>query len=341
MHRLLVFAHRGEAQTFLKEMKLKSHPRLNNLYLSESYSLLITGEGDKEVLSNLSIAIGLLKEVTVIENYGICGSLDKEIPLNEIIEPRTIYGENEFKSFTQTSNSTIDLITTNQRVLEPERAIELSHFATLVDREAFYISFCAKKFNIAFKIIKLISDHISDARFCENIKENSVFYSDRLYQYFLDKKATNLKGLNHTNDYEVFNHKELYFTVSAKRNISQLISSILKRDGITLEELLEIVKIDEIISRGHTPKDRVALLASALKAHLYPFRTKLEQYRNEIMKDINLYQCEVKFDHNFERKDFKFIAHIDSEHSRELAIKALNSLPIKHYQDLVNGDFDV
>ncbi len=339
MKQLLVFAHRGEAQTFLKELPVKAHARLQNLYLGERTSILITGEGEQSVISNLSMTLGICEEITSIVNLGICGALNPEIEIGSIISPRTIYAESEFKSYPNNDSShKIDLITTKRRVLSLNESKKLSHIATLVDREAWAVAFCAKKFNINFSVTKLVSDHIREAVFCENIKERALEYSQSLYEYFCDQSRIEEQE---ESSLSIFENKSLYFTVSSKRNTNNLLKALLSKTQLDEQSILEKINIKSISDSDSSPKERVNLINERLTQELYPFKTKISSLLQDITKDLRKYDSEFKFDKDLEKKSFRFIANIDSKEKRDIVVKLLKDFPYEEFEKIMNGEFDV
>ena len=55
---LFVFAHRGEAQTFISKLKLKSIDDRGNLYGNSEILLLLAGEGIYSVMVRLPYVLG-------------------------------------------------------------------------------------------------------------------------------------------------------------------------------------------------------------------------------------------------------------------------------------------
>ena len=76
MKTLLVFAHFGEAQCFLKDLK-KASP----LFCGKDFDVLITGEGRQNVSELLSIILSKQKYEALI-NYGVCGGLVSNLEKN-------------------------------------------------------------------------------------------------------------------------------------------------------------------------------------------------------------------------------------------------------------------
>ena len=164
--RLLVFAHRGEAQTFLKAGKWDSiQAPYQGLYKSEHEYLLITGEGPQNATEKTAYALGSNQEIKEVINLGIAGALDKSLELDRIYQIRTCYAQQAdsplFKSYTTDEyKEYIDCITTHERIISETSADKLRPFAQVVDREAWAIASVASLLNkkLRYSIIYLISD---------------------------------------------------------------------------------------------------------------------------------------------------------------------------------------
>ena len=112
---LFIFAHKGEASTFLKELSLSPIPLIFDGLFGDKdkYLLLITGEGLQSASEKTSAVLSLFSNsITHIINYGICGSLRSEIKKESLITIRSAYGYSGdkpfFKSFqlnTQNANN--------------------------------------------------------------------------------------------------------------------------------------------------------------------------------------------------------------------------------------------
>ncbi|EPZ52031.1 hypothetical protein M902_2456 [Bacteriovorax sp. BAL6_X] len=340
---LLVFAHRGEAQTFLKEMDLKSHPEFNDLYLSgdKSLGLVLTGEGPQNVMMALTYAMGLLKtqgiKLNQLINLGICASFNKELRLGEIFEIRTIYGQGEFKSFQcLCESSKLDLITANERILDSKLANSLSHFAPLADREAWAIGLVSKKFQIPLRAFKLISDHVTDAPICEYIKEHAQDYSQELYRYFLTSVSKKEKPPNA--DLSFLDDKNFYFTLSLEREVTNLIKQILVKYEMNQEELLNLSAIKDIKAHEVTPKKKALELRDFLKEKLYPTRTKIIKQLDNFVKDTGLEKNELTYDPSLEKVILFIRSKITSETELMSIQKKLSKIDWNRFNSLMNGE---
>jgi hypothetical protein len=160
--KLLVFAHRPEAQSFLKNHSLKPIQADHiDIYVSDEYYLLITGEGVLNAISKTTIILSKFQDIKEIWNFGIAGGLTSHfIKKEHIYQIRTSYGELgeeiQFKSFsTANKSSELDCISASKRVLNEKKATHLANFAQIVDRELWGIGLIAREFKIPFYAAKL------------------------------------------------------------------------------------------------------------------------------------------------------------------------------------------
>ena len=191
-------AHRGEAQTFLRHLEMKLSIEHLNFYTNQKkdLGLLISGEGHFELMTKLPYVLGKY-DVKEINNYGIAGALDENLSLDSIYEIRTCYSyletKPQFKSFTLESSNTakLDCISSIDRVVTDNLSKQLSHFAQIVDRELWSISYCAKTNKIPLRAFKLISDFANSSTECFTIKERAQEYSDLMFEHYEDQISGN------------------------------------------------------------------------------------------------------------------------------------------------------
>jgi len=188
---LLAFAHRGEANAFLKQGRFQPLPfSLKGLYDSGCEMLLLTGEGIHPVMEKLeAVCSAFHQNISEIINLGIAGSLNDEIVLGEIYAIRKIFREgaapNSFPAFRSSDDTAeTNCITAEKRVLEKSSAARLAPFAPVVDRELWAIASVCSRFNLPFRSYKLISDRAGEGIETPNIKRRAAEYSARLYEYY-------------------------------------------------------------------------------------------------------------------------------------------------------------
>ena len=343
--RLLVFAHRAEAQTFLKQGSYKSLESIScPIYKNSDSYLIISSEGIFSALEATTATLSRFEDIQMIINFGVAGALDERVELDSIYEVRTCYAiQNEvleFKSYTSNSDSIIDCITSSSRTLNQEQAEKLSCFASVVDRELWAIARAAGNFHKKFKAYKLISDEpykeSESSAVCELIKEKAEYYSDKLYRKYISletESPTSTKLL-------IEEYKDLYFTISQYRNYSTLLSQLLTRYE-TEEEILELVSIDRICKLELLPKQRTSVLLEKLREFLTPFNTTLQTKLNEVLSPLHEANIKTTLSKNLEIDQFKISATIQNEVELKKISRALNNIDYQTYQSLMRGEVDV
>ncbi|WP_127717014.1 hypothetical protein [Halobacteriovorax sp. HLS] len=344
--RLLVFAHRAEAATFLKQGNFKSvESSTQSLYQNEEDYLLICGEGILNSLETVSTVLGELSNAPVeIINYGIAGSLSPKVDINSIVEVRTFYAQMEqiveFKSFSTDSKELLDCITSSQRVLNKDYAQKLSCFASLVDREGWAIARAASNSNIKLRAFKLISDmaleHTEDSPICEIIKENAEIYSDKMWRHFCSLEFT----LENEAPLLIDRNKSFYFTVSQYRNYKGILSSLLTKYE-SEEAILETCQISSIAEVKATEKQRAQLLIDKMRELQTPFNHKLTKQLDTILAPLKKAQLQVKLSKDFESDSFSISASIHNEMDLLQISQALKKFDYKNYQSILRGNIDV
>jgi nucleoside phosphorylase len=344
--RLIVFAHRAEAATFLKQGDFKSIESITNaLYSNKSDYLLVCGEGIYSALEMVSTAIGECKStITEVLNYGIAGSLSEKAELSKIYEIRTFYAHNnsevEFKSYSSNITKKLDCITSSKRVLDGDFANHLSCFAHIADREAWAIARAASNANLPIRAYKLISDNAltnnSDTPLCEIIKENAEIYSDKMWKHFvaLENKEVEIVEL------EISKIKELYLTVSQFRNYKNLLSSLLHKFPSELS-VLENCCIEDIKELNLTEKQRAQKLIDKMREIQNPFNHKLSSEVEEVLRPLKKAQINIKLSKNYESDSFNVSATIHNEVELQLISNALKRFNYSRYKEILRGNIDV
>lgn len=326
---LLSFAHRGEAQSFINYYGLKSDN--NKLFTSDRLSLIITGEGIYESLISISHLIGQLKPEIII-NYGIAGSLNKEAQLDQIYQIRThyYYSDNiEFKTYTDSTGS-LDLISSDSRIFDDQLAIKLSHFAHIVDREAWAIAKSASSYNTAFKTFKLISDNAGSEVNCFDIKNKAQFYSDQMLEHF--QNQVELKPIEKREKLAQLN---LSFTQMA------LLKRLLKLK-VRKENLCENDLIQEVNSKLHEKKrEECQLYLETLQNSILPFQAKAQQSFTEFTKELEQIGVNCSTDPNFEKQFLNINFKINSQKNIDNLIECLKKTNYSKLESIWEGKLDV
>lgn len=187
--KLLVFAHLGEAQSFIDNLKLSQEKtKIGGFYIDSSRStcLALTGQGLIHAGSGLTNVLEAYPEVTEIINFGVCGKL-----ISNVMETPFEVGQSILREGDKTGEKRIKLadnsitnISSITPILDSELKMELSAHAHTVDMELFSYATVADKFNIKLRSIKHISDDASDEDKEVDFKLLAKVWSDELFKYY-------------------------------------------------------------------------------------------------------------------------------------------------------------
>lgn len=316
---LLVFAHRGEAQSFIKHHKFQDE----NLYRGVTYCVLITGEGIWEATK-----LGrYLSDIDRVINLGIAGALTRDLKLEEIYPIRTHYlyeyEKPQFKSFSNELDGQLDCITCLDRILDDKLANTLSNFAQIVDREAWMLAKISQDAGIPFESYKLISDYAGRETACFDIKEKAKEYSDTLFDYYQSLSKPNIEE----------NPIDLPFECSftQKKRILKLIGSLQKKFHNDLTFYTE---------RLGFPKDKKAVnqFIEKLEKELNPLLSQINERLVAIEKPFNDIGAQLSFDPKLEKKKFRLSMEINDARNIEKLVSVLKDFNYSEIDNLWNGD---
>ena len=318
---LIVFAHRGEAQSFLKNLTAHNE----NFYLGAEYNVLITGEGIWEACKIASH----LRDIDRVINFGVAGALNSELELNTIYPIRThyLYEQNkpQFKSYTNLHPSTFDCITSFERVLKKETQEKLSCFAQIVDRESWLMAKIAKDQQMPFLSFKLISDYASEQTQCFDIKGQAKIYSDQLFAFYqtsVQKQAVSIDS-----------PKELPFacSFSHQKKIEKLLRSLNTQTGKDSAYYID---------RYGIPKNKKEIngFIQKLEEELNPFLAKVRKRLNAIQQPFEAIGAQILFDPRLEQKKIQLRMEINSTKNIENLIAALQELEFTDIEQVWSGD---
>lgn len=343
-----VFAHRGEAQTFLKEEDYKVLPAPFDGVFKNSNGdvLLLTGEGADSAGQKLATVLGMFfnsknseESPKEIHNYGVAGSLSNNLEVGAIKEIRTFYrqrdGEMLFHSYSCLAG-THDCITTNQRVLSNSQKDELDNFAPLIDREGWALAAVAKTFNIPFKAIKLVSDIVSDqSEVCKFVKENANEFSDKLYTYSIENNS-NL--FEETKSLPIPQHS--YFTLSQKRRWNQTTNKLILK-GFKEAELLSHLETVKISNEKLRPKELTSIYLEELKSLLNPQQKIINSKIKKTLEVFSHGQTQIKVDPNFEQPILNIKSQISHPKHITQLISSLEEFQFEEFESIFKGNLDV
>lgn len=348
MKQLLTFAHRGEAQAFLSASSFKAVDFFfDGLFESESFYLLITGEGPHNASEKtISVLTKLSNEIDEVFNIGVAGSLNHNLKKNALVWVRSAFAHHaerlEFKSYTSPlKEAKNDCITAYTRILSAEERKKLSLFANMVDRELWSVASASQLFKKPFYAVKIISDEAADTSedICKFVKADALAFSEKLLIEFKTFKKTKIipnderkKG---EKDSAFLNDPIFYFTTSQERKLLSLIHS-LKIKGIELTSLdLSSIKTLEI-----SPKDRSRFLLQFLNDELNPMAKKIRKALTKKLMPLELAAIATSFDPDFEQDWLTISMKIQSSRDLEKIKNALKIFSYEDFKTVLNGGID-
>ncbi len=252
-HPLLIFAHPGEAQVFIKRDHLHKNQKISGLYQGKDYHLLITGGSGVKTLLLLTriLASSKSNQYTELINLGIAGALSSEIKLFNIYKIATVYAYQEgkpvFESFPlippcpRTSNI-CDCITVTSPVSHPRRRQKISPFADIADMELWWIAYVAREFSLSLKAVKIVSDNALSPSQKKN-QSQSTLYSQKLYEYYCEKLLDSSPPISNKNVYK----REEKEKIEKIKN--KIISNLVKSQGINHLTQSQSQIIDTLITQ--------------------------------------------------------------------------------------------
>ena len=184
---LLTFAHRGEAQQFLKVDNYQPVEfSFNGLHKNKESYLLIIGEGLESAKERMAAFLSQPNlSVSKVFNLGIAGALDENLNLESIHRVKQIFNENANETFrTSDVYAEIDCISALDRVNDANYRNRLVKNAQIVDRELWAIAKVCDKNQLPFYSFKLISDYAYSPSDLQKIIQNSKLHSKNLYNFF-------------------------------------------------------------------------------------------------------------------------------------------------------------
>lgn len=353
MARLLIFAHRGEAQAFFNEWDLiPVNFYFTGLFKNIDHFVLITGEGPKEA-SEKSVAVlsSFKDEITEVINIGIAGSLTPKLKIGDHVWVRSSYAQNaercEFKSFTTKSHDNIDCITAYSRVTTPEEKKILSSFADIVDRELWSIASAGHLFRVDVLALKLISDESNSTDICQLVKDEAPALSKKLfteYQNYLKKQesatpvALVAPKSNTTLDF-ILTHPKLYFTTSQARKLTTLLRGLSLKKILDDEEIKTFTQnLIESSSDSISSKEISKLLLNLLGEKLNPLNTQIKNKIAEVLAPLTDTGAQVNFDPELEQDYIQLNYQIRSTKDQKKLILALEQFNYQKIKDIFKGD---
>lgn len=329
---LLIFAHRGEAQEFIKNLALKSAGK--DLYLNEDFVLLITGEGIYEAFTKLGPVLGEYP-IKKAFNLGIAGALEDTISLDDFHEIKTVYchtGRPLFQSFTlDHQKDALDLITSDERVLSNTHAMKLSNFAPLVDRELWAIAKLCNEKSIPLRSFKLISDMAGGATDCFDLKQKAMEFSTKLLEFWLT-----LEQPKHSEDSELLPPMPMSFTQKARY---KALTKSIKLSDLDFKALEENILND--LGPSLTAKQKANALLDSLELVTNPVKLATKTKFDKLSTPASEIGAKLIFDKSFEKKKFTLQMEINDQKNIENLSKLADKLKFSDFEKVWNGDVDV
>ncbi|MCO4753979.1 MAG: hypothetical protein KC478_05830 [Bacteriovoracaceae bacterium] len=332
---LLIFAHRGEAQQFIKRLSLKASEDTQGLYVGENTLLLITGEGIYEVFAKLGLVLGQYP-ISRAFNIGIAGSLSEKIELGKVYEVKTAYNftqKVQFQSFTLSESAHAkDTITSSERVLTNESASELSNFAPIVDREVWAVAKTCAAAGVELRSYKLISDVAGEQTDCFDLKQKALEFSTTLLEFWL--------GLEHNEtpfDDSISYPIQMSFTQKAK--YQKLVDSLSLNTNFDHKTFAT----DFLNSLGdkYSSKQKANLLLERMELGLNPVKLATKESFEKLSMPAKEIGATLLFDKNFEKKKFTLQMEINDQKNIENLSKLSEALNFSDFEKIWNGSIDV
>ncbi len=345
--KLLVFAHRPEAQSFLKNDKLTmvTDEKLN-LYQHEDYFLLISGEGILNSLQLVSTILAKFPHIKEVWNLGIAGGLDQaSLKLDHIYKIRTCYAELgeeiQFKSYTSAfKKSLFDCLSSTSRILDEKKADQLSNFAPIVDRECWGIARACQEFKVPFYPVKLISDFPIEGNkeICSIVKEKAEIYSDQLYRWWSVNQTQPSSKEEQINYSHFFN--DFYFTVSMERNFNKYFQTLLKNKNdcdFVVNEIKNHPEYLEILDKKQTRKQQTLELIDLLRKVITPELLSVESHLQLMTRELKRTGAKVSFDPTLEESFIHLNMKLSNDRDKDNFINALKRFSFEKLNQVLEG----
>ena len=351
---LLTFAHRPEARAFLHHFReLKSVVEQPNLYISRELdlALLITGEGHFPAAIELTQVLSTNKKINHVINLGVAGALTTSQEVGDILQARTSYmGKNsqlkkmEFKSFELTkvnSNITnVDVITSQDRVLNQSEKLFYANFGELIDRELWGLCHIAHKFNLPISSIKIVSDDLQQENFCEVVKLKADKFSLDLLNFFIKEIFKKVELIENNNSGDLgkylYSIPGLFFSTAQKN----LVKKYEKKVNLTESLVNEINDVVDNHSKSR-PKDMTKLVFELIERNMSPEIFALSSSAKKEILTHNTPSIKFFVDPIYENSDVNFSGVLKSEKDKNDVIEKINKIPLKRWSSIINGDENV
>lgn len=344
--RLLAFAHKNEANSFLQHFSMSLIPGHQTLWKQDNLLVLITGEGHFESLHQMTKTLSTFPEIEDVINIGVAGALTDKFKTMDIIHGRTCYfhdgHEPVFKSFPCHKNNHVephDILTTSKRILDNGEKKKLSPFAHIVDRESWSIGYACSKDKKPFHVVKIISDDLSQedgVEICEIVKEKAQEFSESLLKYYLENiHAQDMASQDDKKDLpllDIVHSPDFYFTTSMKR----LFVSYLRK-AEKLELLEKPLDLEFIVQSIVKPKDRAQYLIESLIERINPARKEITSNLDSLCSPLKKSGWVVKYDNNIEEDWISVSGKVKNNKELFKLSNTLKDFPLEEWQEIFEG----
>lgn len=329
---LLTFAHRPEADAFLRHFELIKHHSFDWLYLNDRIVLAITGEGIQEALSRTAISLGLFPKVNRVINMGVAGALNNKVSIGSIYSIRSIFAFDErphFKSFN--SNGDVDLVTSGSRVLTTDPLPKLMAMGQIVDREAWGVAFAAKEAGVKLSSYKYISDFAGTLEACEPVKAMAANASESLLEYYLSLNFNQVQE-------DTFVLEGFHFTFTQQQELKKLLHLLAIKFNNEKESWLKSEKVRDLLEQKITPKERSKELLSHLRSHLDQFASSKREHLASLFAPLKREQVEVQELGKAETSDLRITFTFSDQKSLEHKIQTVQDFDFERYYRFWRGE---
>lgn len=343
---LLIFAHRGEAQAFLKKGEWTVLPGPGEIFqgtiAGRPHLILITGEGKELALARTSALIARMPELSCAVNFGVAGALRESLEKDQLVTIRTVYGEDQFHSFELAGE--FDLITAKKRVQDLEVAQHLKAFAPVVDRELWAIAFACRELAVPLTAIKYISDDAQDLEagreICQPVRELAPMASEALKDFYLSLLDQQQDDTEQTapslfdDPLGLLSDRRFHFSATQKR---QYLRDLEKLDPEQREQLRD--KVDAALELSR-PKDRSRFMLELIRDTLSPIEARVRKRLQHIQEQFHAAGAQLSYDPKFEDLRVRLSLELAPSDTLSERLNKLSPLELSPIWRLLSGEVD-
>jgi hypothetical protein len=353
MMKLLVFAHRGEAQAFFSEWNLLPVDFFfTGLFRNKDHFVLITGEGPQSSGERTCAVLSAFhSEIESVTNLGIAGSLTPKLTVGSHVWVRSIYAQHaekcEFKSFTTKKHDNFDCISAFSRITLLEDRQKLASFADIVDRELWAIASTCHMLRVDLSALKLISDDLQSENMCQLIKEEAPKLSKKLFDLYnesLKQKKLEVPTSSKTHNMTdmVLAHPKFYFTTSQTRKLTQTLRGLsLKKLLSSEEELMALVNgILENYGADKTSKELSKILLNSLGEKLNPLNTEIREKIAVALRPFTESGIQASFDPELEQDFVQINYQMKNARDQKRLMLSLEQFNFQKIKDIFSGKLE-